>query len=277
MIKDFKITVVVDNSTLGKLLGEHGLSFYIEADDKRILIDSGKGEAFEKNIKMLNIDLAQLDYFLLSHGHYDHTNGIAFVLEHSSDKLKTFIDSEGLKPKFSVTEDSARNIGMSKYNIAELKKLDDKLIFTDDFTEISKDIYVTGRVPRIYDAEKSQTHFFIDESGREEDVLNDDQSFFFNTSKGVVVILGCCHSGLGNTLDYIAKLASVDEFYCVIGGMHLRNASQAKLVLAVESLIKYNVQLVAPCHCTGQKESAFIYSKLPDAFSECFAGKVFSH
>ncbi len=103
----------------------------------------------------------------------------------------------------------------------------------------------------------------------------DDQSMFLNTEKGIVVILGCCHSGLENTLNYISTLAKVDKIYAVIGGMHLKNSSQKKLKSVENSLKKYDLQLLAPCHCTGQKETAFIYSKLPNAFSECFAGKEF--
>ena len=276
MIKELKITVVVDNSTSGKLLGEHGLSFYIEADDKKLLLDTGKGEAFEENIKQLNIDLKSLNYLVLSHGHYDHTNGIGFVLERASDKLKTYLHSKALDSKYSVWEEGSRNIGMSKYNLAELKKLNERLILTDDCTKISEDIFVTGTVPKIHNSEDVKTHFFTDEAGTEVDELVDDQSMFFNTEKGLVVLLGCCHSGLENTLNYIAELAKIDKIYGVIGGMHLKNSSQKKLESAVNTLIKYNVQLLAPCHCTGQKETAFMYSKLPNAFSECFAGKGFN-
>ncbi len=276
MIKKLNITVVVDNSTSRKLLGEHGLSFYIEADDKRLLLDTGKGKAFEENVKQLNIDFKTFDYLVLSHGHYDHTNGIGFVLKNASDKLKTFIHSKGLESKYSIWEKGVRNIGISKYNLAELKKLNERLIFTDDCTKISEDIFVTGTVPKIHKGETRKKHFFLDEAKVNEDELVDDQSMFLNTEKGIVVILGCCHSGLENTLDYIAKLAKVDKIYAVIGGMHLKNSSQKNLESAVNSLKKYDVQLLAPCHCTGQKEAAFMYSKLPNAFSECFAGKGFN-
>jgi len=275
MIEKLKITVVVDNSTSGKLLGEHGLSFYIEADNKKLLLDTGKGKAFEENFTTLKIDAKKLDSIVLSHGHYDHTNGIGFVLEKASDILKVFFHSKALESKYSVWEAGARNIGISKYNIFELKKLGNRLILTDNCTKVSNDIFVTGIVPKIHKEENSKTHFFLDEKKEEVDNLEDDQSMFFNTKKGLVVLLGCCHSGLANTLDYIAKLAKVNKIYAVIGGMHLKNASQEKLNLAVTTLKKYDVELLAPCHCTGQKETAFMYSKLPNAFSECFAGKEF--
>lgn len=276
MIKNLTITVVVDNSTSGKLLGEHGLSFYIETDKHKILFDAGRGKAFESNVKSLSIDLKKIDYLILSHGHYDHTNGIGFVLENSSDKLKTLIHSNGLNSKYSVVMNKARNIGMSKYNIFALKQMAEKLIFTDTFTKIAEDIFITGQIPKTHSSESSKTNFFIDEAGVNSDNLQDDQAMFFHTPKGVVVLLGCCHSGIANTLDYIAKLAKTTKIYAVIGGMHLKNAPLERMNLAIDTFKKYNVQLLAPCHCTGQKECAFIYSQLPNYFSECFAGKHFT-
>ncbi len=275
MIKKLKITVVVDNSTSKNLLSEHGLSFYIEADDKKILFDTGKGKAFEENFETLKIDANKLDYLVLSHGHYDHTNGIGFVLKNASDKLKLFLHKKAFESKYSVWEDGVRNIGMSKGNILEINKLKNRLIFTNNYTKIDNYIFVTGEIPKEYNIDESTNYFYTDEAGENIDYLIDDQSMFFNTEKGIVVLLGCCHSGLENTLNYIAELAKVNKIYAVIGGMHLKGSKQEDLNLVVDSFIKYDVKLLAPCHCTGQKETAFIYSKFPKVFSECFAGKGF--
>ena len=97
----------------------------------------------------------------------------------------------------------------------------------------------------------------------------------FKTEKGIVVLLGCCHAGLANTLDYIAQLAATDTIYAVIGGTHLMKASSAQLNFAAETLRKYNVRVFAPCHCSGQKSSSYLYSKNPDIFEECYSGSSF--
>ncbi len=271
MIENLKIRVVVDNSTSGNLLGEHGLSFYVEVDDKKMMFDVAQGLAFSHNIEKMNIDLNKINSLVLSHGHSDHTGNLDFFLNKAKSDLKIYMSSIAFEPKFVGSENNKKNIGMTKENINALKIRNKNIIYTDNYTVICNDVFVTGEVPKVNNIETGKT---IPGSSKGEQLL-DDQSMFFNTTKGIVVLLGCCHAGLSNTLNYVAELAKVDEIYTVIGGMHLKKASQAKLDLAVDVLKKYNVQLLAPCHCTGQKETAFMYSKLPNAFSECFAGKEF--
>ncbi len=267
MIEKLKIRVVVDNSTSGNLLGEHGLSFYIEINDKQMIFDVGQGLAFSHNIKKMNIDLNQIDALILSHGHNDHTGNVDTVLNITKPNLKIYMSSIAFEPKFV----GSKNIGMIDECINALKMKNENIIYTDNYTEICKDVFITGEIPKRNNIETGKT---IPGSSKGEQLL-DDQSMFFNTSKGIVVLLGCCHAGLANTLNYIAELAKVDKIYAVIGGMHLKKASQEKLDLAIETFEKYDVQLLAPCHCTGQKETAFMYSKLQKTFRECFAGKEF--
>ncbi len=107
------------------------------------------------------------------------------------------------------------------------------------------------------------------------DIMKDDQALYINTEKGIVVVLGCCHAGFANTLDYIAKLTETDTIYGVIGGTHLRNANVAQLNFTASILEKYNVQLFAPCHCSGVLSSAFLYAKQSEIFKECQTGASF--
>jgi len=275
MIKNLKITVVVDNTASRNVLAEHGLAYYIEVDSKRIFFDSGQGKVIEHNCDKLGIDPLRANAFVLSHGHYDHTGGIKFLSDHFSDNVYVHVHPGALEKKYAKDNDKFRYIGISKKNKEWLKSIGKRLIFTEKPTEIFDNTWVTGPVPRIHKIEKSEERFYLQKDINYPDNLIDDQSMFFYTGKGIVILLGCCHSGIRNTLDYIAILTGKKEIYAVIGGMHLKNASQKKLDFSAKVLEKYNAKLFAPCHCTGQKSATYLYAKNPEIFNECFAGKTF--
>ena len=112
---------------------------------------------------------------------------------------------------------------------------------------------VTGQIPRINDFEDVGGPFFVDEICQKPDELLDDQTLFIESAKGLIVVLGCAHSGVVNTLDYISKSTGQDKIYAVIGGMHLVNASQIRIANTIEAFKKYEIQKIVPLHCTGQK------------------------
>ncbi len=275
MIKNLKITVVVDNTAAGKLYAEHGLAYYIECDSKRIFFDSGQGKVIRHNCDKLDIDPLRANAFVLSHGHYDHTGGMKYLSEHFSDNVKVYLHPGVLEKKYAKDNDKFRYNGTAKKNKEWLKSIGKRLVFTEKPTNVFKDVWVTGEIPRIHKIEKIKKKCFLRKDINYPDYLVDDQSMFFYSAKGIVVLLGCCHSGIGNTLDYISKLTGEKEIYAVIGGMHLKDVSKERLDFTAKILKKYKLKLFAPCHCTGQKSAAYLYAKNPDIFDECYTGKTF--
>ena len=275
MIKNLKITVVVDNTASRTCLAEHGLSYYVEIDGKRLFFDSGQGKIIRYNCDKLDIDPLRANAFVLSHGHYDHTGGIKYLSEHFSDNVRVYIHPGVLEKKYAKDEDKFRYIGIAKKNKEWLKSIGKRLVFTENPTKVFKNVWVTGEIPRIHKIERAEERFYLGRNINHPDGLIDDQSMFFNTAKGIVVLLGCCHSGIGNTLDYISELTGEKEIYAVIGGMHLKDVSQKRLDFTAKILKKYKLKLFAPCHCTGQKSAAYLYAKNPDIFNECYAGNFF--
>ena len=106
------------------------------------------------------------------------------------------------------------------------------------------------------------------------DAVPDDQAVWVETANGVVVLLGCAHAGVVNTLDYIASLVGVPRFRAVIGGMHLLNADEARLRKTAEALERYGVALIAPCHCTGDKAVHYFKDRFDEALVCLAAGRV---
>ena len=275
MINKLKISVIVENTAAQLLLGEHGLSFLIRTDTHTLLFDTGRGEVIEHNLKELCQSPENIDVLLISHGHYDHTGGIEYLSSHLRPDIKAYLHPAALEPKYSNIPGGFKYLGISDNNREYLLSLGENLILTEGVTEIYDGIFLTGEIPRINSIENRSTKFYLDRELTVPDLMKDDQALFFHSPKGIVVLLGCCHAGLANTLDYVAKTAETDSIHAVIGGTHLRNANQAQLDFAADTLKKYNVKIFAPCHCSGEKSSAYLYSKNPGIFSECAAGTSF--
>jgi 7,8-dihydropterin-6-yl-methyl-4-(beta-D-ribofuranosyl)aminobenzene 5'-phosphate synthase len=263
-----KITVLVENTAGGRgLLGEHGLSWLIEADSRRILFDTGQGLALPHNAKILGLSLENLDAIVLSHGHYDHTGGLTTLLEHCAN-TDLFLHPKAIASKYSPRG----NIGSPIENERTLRSHFRRLIWTETPTEVMPGVYVTGTIPRRHPLENTGGSFWHNSEHTEVDPLLDDQALYLKVPEGLVVILGCAHAGVINTLDYIAQITNTNKFYAVIGGMHLLRASNERLEATVETFTKYDVQLIGANHCTGMKAMTFLWHQLGDLCLDCRVG-----
>ncbi|MBN2590724.1 MAG: MBL fold metallo-hydrolase [Sedimentisphaerales bacterium] len=251
MSYDVHISVIVDNTALSPdLITEHGLSLWIEYKGKKILFDTGQSNAVISNAKKTGIDLASTDAVVLSHGHYDHTGGLSDTLD-IAKKAEIYLHPLAIEPKFSQKASDVKYIGMpdSAKKVIESRHV----IWTATPVTLFSGMVITGQVPRVNNYEDVGGDFFLDENCQEPDGLLDDQTLFIESSKGLIVVFGCAHSGVVNILDYISKLTGCKKVYAVIGGMHLLNASQRRIKNTVETFKKYEVQKLIPLHCTGQK------------------------
>jgi 7,8-dihydropterin-6-yl-methyl-4-(beta-D-ribofuranosyl)aminobenzene 5'-phosphate synthase len=272
MKPEIQITVLVENTSSSPgLSAEHGLSFWIEYADKRIVFDTGQSEMMIENANTLGIDLAAADAIILSHGHYDHTGGLTALLEIAAD-AEIYLHRAAVEPKYSFSKSPARYIGMPDSAINTINTR--KVIWTRSVTQIFPGVTVTGQIPRINDFEDVGGAFFIGAACNKPDELLDDQSLFIESKNGLVVILGCAHSGVVNILDHIADTTKIKKFYAVIGGMHLVNASADRIEHTIETFRRYNVQRIGLAHCTGNKAVDKCMNVFPDRCFTCPVGKV---
>ena len=254
-------TLVEDTASDGSLLAEHGLSFWIEYGDKQILFDTGQSDILIRNAKTLGINLSQVDAIVLSHGHYDHTGGLSAILD-IAPKATIYLHPAATEPKFSRTNSGVKSIGIPYLAKEAVPK--HRVIWTATPARIFPGMSVTGQISRINNFEDVGGGFFLDENYNKPDSLLDDQALFIESEKGLVVVLGCAHSGVVNTLDYISNLTGRDKIYVVIGGMHLLKASRIRIANTIEAFKKYEIQKIVPLHCTGPKATR----ELKDAFSD---------
>jgi 7,8-dihydropterin-6-yl-methyl-4-(beta-D-ribofuranosyl)aminobenzene 5'-phosphate synthase len=275
MAEKMKICIVVENTAEGAgLLAEHGLAYWIEWKDGRVLYDTGQGAVLAANAFRLDVPLHQADAVVLSHGHYDHTGGLADVLRLNHPNV--FIHPAAMLPKFARNRDgTSREIGIPPASERAIRERSRTVVETVGPTTVLNGLTVTGTVPRTTDFEDTGGPFFLDAACTRPDPLVDDQAVFFESREGLVVLLGCAHSGVVNTLRYIRELTGGKPIYAVLGGMHLVQASPQRLERTIESLRAWHIPLLAPGHCTGMAATAALWNAFPGRCATCHVGTRF--
>ncbi|MEO2118020.1 MAG: MBL fold metallo-hydrolase [Methanocaldococcus sp.] len=233
------IKILVDNTAYKKFFAQHGFSALIEINNKRILFDAGQNSiTLRENLKLFN-EKEGFDYIVLSHGHYDHCDGLKYVIENDLINGKVIAHRDAFLDKYSGN----RYIGINK-EVKEylLKKADLEII--EEPYKIDKDIIVSGYVPRKQSYEMEEFHC-IKDGKKVKDEINDDM---FLIAKGIL-ITGCSHSGIINVVEYGKELSEIKG---VLGGFHLVGVSNDYLNRVVDYFKSQNFWFM-PMHCTGFK------------------------
>jgi len=266
-------TLVEDTASVAGLSSEHGLSFRIAYGNQRLLFDTGQTDLLVENAKFLGVNLAKTEAIVLSHGHYDHTGGLAAVLD-IAPRATVYIHPEALESKFGRKCSETKAIGLSDSirEIIRIQAENGKVVWTEGPTEVMPGLFATGQIPRNTDFEDVGGAFFVDENCEKADILPDDQAMFFDTPKGLVVLLGCSHAGVVNTLDYIVKLTGKESIYSIIGGLHLLSSSQEQIERTISVFRKYDVQRIGLAHCTGENATRHISNALQGRCFICSTG-----
>lgn len=268
------VTILVDNHPGANLADEHGLAFWIESGDHRILFDTGQGKALPANIEALGIDLESADHVVLSHGHYDHAGALPYVLERATQAI-VHMHPAAMESRFSIHDGTVRSIGMFASALTALEALPKaRMVSVTEPVELVPGIGLTGPVPRLTDFEDTGGPFFCDPEGREPDPIIDDLSLWIDTPQGLVVCLGCAHAGVVNILMHIRQVTGRDRIDTIVGGMHLVTADEARLQATVAALREIAPRRIVPCHCTGDAAAATLAAELGDMVTLGRSGQV---
>jgi 7,8-dihydropterin-6-yl-methyl-4-(beta-D-ribofuranosyl)aminobenzene 5'-phosphate synthase len=250
---ELTITVLTDNQVDrgDGLLAEHGLCLLVEMEGRKVLLDAGQTDVCVKNAAQLGADLGGLSAVVLSHGHYDHGGGLPALLGELG-RLEVNAHPGAFASKYARRHGQPdRRIGLS-YSADDLSRRGAIVRLESDAHEIGSGLVATGSIPRVTGFEKNDPHFWVKADGRWElDQFKDDQALVARTAEGLVVLLGCAHAGVINTLRHAAKLTGDERIRAVVGGLHLASASLERTVLAVAALRQMEVRQVVACHCTG--------------------------
>ncbi|MGE9291944.1 MAG: MBL fold metallo-hydrolase [Puniceicoccales bacterium] len=271
-LSDVSVTILCENTARGAgILGEHGLAWWIEAEGKTLLFDLGQGLSLAANAKRLGLHFTEIDAIVLSHGHYDHVGGWK-SLPPETRAVPVYLHPDALLPKYQRRANGSISPAGHPSIARSIPQEASQTILRSEPTEVLHGIWMTGEVPRQNTFEDTGGDFVLDPEGSRKDPLNDDQSLFFRTSEGIVVILGCAHAGVINTLHYIERLTQ-SAIHAVIGGMHLLHASDERMKRTVEELRNIAPDWIGPNHCTGDSARAELHGAFQGRFLECHAGQ----
>jgi 7,8-dihydropterin-6-yl-methyl-4-(beta-D-ribofuranosyl)aminobenzene 5'-phosphate synthase len=254
------VTVLMDNHALidRYFLAEPALSILLEADGKKILFDTGYSGAFLSNADRMGVSLLDLTDVILSHGHSDHSGGLVHLARHLSEAIL-----EGKSPRVPrVIAHPWAFYPRSKPPFPEsgsILSLDRaKLHFPVEPstvpTWITPDIVVLGEIPRRFAFERfspgARRIEMPDGSVRPDDIL-DDTALVFRSPEGLILITGCSHAGICNTIEYARELCGEGRIRDIIGGFHLISPSRERLDNTMEYLHDVDAPVVHACHCTS--------------------------
>ncbi len=249
-IGNLAIRIIVDDECRDGLGREHGMALWIGYGGKHVLFDTGQSDLLVKNAELMGINLSQTDAIVISHGHYDHTGGLPSALNAAS-KAKVYLHPAAIEMKFSKKDSGVKSIGMSE--LVRNAVQGDRVVWTSLPTEVFPGMFVTGQVPRTNDFEDAGEAFYLDQDCSTVDEVLDDQTMFIQSAKGLVVVFGCAHAGVINTLDYICKVTGTNKVYAVLGGMHLLKGDSKRIGKTIEGIKRYGVRQIVPLHCTGKE------------------------
>jgi 7,8-dihydropterin-6-yl-methyl-4-(beta-D-ribofuranosyl)aminobenzene 5'-phosphate synthase len=265
-----KITIICENTVGRRIgLGEHGFSAFIETDKGNYLFDTGSGHSVVRNSLELNKDLRTIKNIFLSHGHYDHTGGLPEVL-----KLKGKVDVHAhphvFLDRIHVIKENGKEtkkfVGLP-YKKKYLELLGANFILHKDFTEIDKGVFLTGEVPRKTSFEKPDPVLLAEIDGKiNQDIFSDDQSLILDTEKGLILVLGCAHSGMINIINFVIDKTGKENFYALLGGTHLDFLTQEQLEASIKALKKIEIEKIGVCHCTGMRAAFRLHREFGERF-----------
>ncbi|HWR02420.1 MAG TPA: MBL fold metallo-hydrolase [Humidesulfovibrio sp.] len=254
-----RVVVLCDNETSGPACAcEWGLSLAVDLGDEGNgglwLWDTGQTELFVKNAAALGVDVSTARGLALSHGHYDHTGGLpalfaagftGTVHAHPSCAAKRYAKEKG-KP----------------LHIGPPSPLP-PFLPAGPLTELAPGLTLLTDIPRAPGRFQAVQGFSLDQEGREPDHVPDDAFLVLETRQGPVAILGCCHSGLANSLACARERLGLRSFHAVLGGLHLFNAGEEAVRETAEALTRFGVRQLVAGHCTGHGRTEALRTLLP--------------
>lgn len=260
MGEKMKVRVLVDNNTYidQYYYGEPAVSYYIEDNDIKLLLDVGYSDLFIRNANALGIDLENIDTIVISHGHDDHTRGLKYYFEQNYKKNNAIIaHPDAFKEKI------VDNLKICSPILEEELKEKCNLVLSKKPLKVSKHITFLGEIPQMNNFENRKA------IGKQivggiavDDYVMDDTALVYKNEKGIYIITGCSHSGICNIIEYAKEVCKENRVLGVIGGFHLFEVNE-RVNKTVEYLKHNNLKELYPCHCTSFAVRAEIHKALP--------------
>ena len=264
------------------ILAEHGFAAVIQITangaTRTMIMDFGLSEdVAARNADALSLDLGQVEAAVLSHGHLDHFGGLKEIAEKIGKKdIEFFVHPSAFKADRFVAAGSGFKIVMPTPDENAIEKAGFKLVKTSEpAAMLDGNALYLGEIPRLTEFEQGMPNAFFGPEGDEElDMLEDDTAIALNLNgKGLVILSGCAHAGIINTVSYAKEITGISKVHAVMGGFHLTGQLFEPIIEdTVAALKEIQPDYIIPTHCTGRKAIGRIENEMPDSFLLNMAG-----
>lgn len=272
------LTTLCEN-TAGRpgFMAEWGLSILVKADGMNVLFDTGANFAAVRNADKLGVDLRAVDTIVLSHAHADHTGGLREVLKRTGPKEiiahPAIWESKYTKRPY---EEKEAFVGIP-FARAELELHGASFTLSKEPVPIGDAIVTTGEIAQTTDFEGIEPIFYVKEKGLlRHDPIPDDLALIVRTQEGLVIVLGCAHRGMINTIRHARMITGEQRVHTVVGGTHLYPKTDEQLEKAISALREMEVKKIGVSHCTGFHASVRLAREFGDRFFQNNAGTTYT-
>ena len=296
---------MISNQTISKSpIAEHGFSALLEISyvyenatkTNKFLFDTGVSkEGIVNNSDVLGINLKDIETIILSHGHFDHISGLISTLGRLKKSVEIIAHPEAFLRRWLVypNGNKARMDFLDEEEINQaggiIRKVD-KISFLPrnanmqskkKTNQANNRVMITGQIPRVTEFEKGFPLQYKEQDNEinlvPDPLVSDDQALIMNVkNKGLIILTGCGHAGIVNTIKFAKKVTGIKKIYCVIGGFHLSGQDyEDSIPLTIAELTRVDPQYIVPCHCTGWKATNKIIDTMPEKFIQSSVGSTF--
>jgi 7,8-dihydropterin-6-yl-methyl-4-(beta-D-ribofuranosyl)aminobenzene 5'-phosphate synthase len=266
---------------------EHGVSFYVETlvngKASTCMFDFGLDPVgVQNNIVLLGIDVGKTNAFSLSHGHYDHYTSAVDILKQNRSRIAAgtpfYVGAEAFARRYLVRVGTKEPTDVGQLKKEDLEALGLKVVEVKTPVEIIPGTYFTGNIERVTAYEKVPQTFLIKRGENlEHDTFPGEQALFFKVKgKGLVVLSGCAHAGIVNTVRQAQKCAGTDQLHAIMGGFHLINAKPEIIQSTVADIKAMKPDMIVPAHCTGFEAIVAFSREMPGEFVMNTAGTKYT-
>jgi 7,8-dihydropterin-6-yl-methyl-4-(beta-D-ribofuranosyl)aminobenzene 5'-phosphate synthase len=266
---------------------EHGLAYYVESivngKTTSCMFDYGLDPAgVMNNIALLGLDLGKANAFSLSHGHFDHWMGAVSILKQNQSRIAKgtpfYVGEEAFARRYSLRPGTTEAMDIGQLKKEDIEALGLKVVEVKDPVQIIPGVYFTGNIERVTSYEKVPPSLLIKRGEKPEpDDFRGEQAIFFNIKgKGLLVLSGCAHAGIVNTVKHAQKIVGTDKVHAVMGGFHLINAKPEVIQNTVADIKAMKPDYIIPTHCTGFEAITTFAREMPAEFNLNTAGTQYT-